>query len=250
MGFLVFLIGAVLGSFYLVLGKRLPKNEDVVKSRSHCDNCGHELSWWELIPVVSYIILGGKCHKCKKRIDPLHFLMEIVTGGLFLLGYLYFGFGYEMFMFMIISSLLVLIYVTDFTYFIILDSPLIGATILSTILFLVYKTPKELLIHFISGVALFLAMLLIKFIGDKLFKRESLGGGDIKFAFVMGYILGFRLGLIALIISTFLALPYCMASLLIKKNNEVPYGPFLVSSLFLIFLFMDKFVMLLELINS
>ena len=116
MGFLIFLIGAVLGSFYLVIGKRLPKNEDVVKSRSRCDNCKHVLSWWELIPIVSYIILGGKCHKCKKRIDPLHLIVEIATGGLFLFSYLYFGFSYEMYMFMTISSLLILIFVSDFSY--------------------------------------------------------------------------------------------------------------------------------------
>ena len=91
-------------------------------------------------------------------------------------------------------------------------------------------------------------MLFIKIIGDKIFKRESLGGGDIKFAFIIGLTLGFQLGLCALILSTFLALPYSCAALMLKKNNEVPYGPFLASSLFIVFTFSTKFINLLDLI--
>ena len=84
---------------------------------------------------------------------------------------------------------------------------------------------------------------------NKLFKRESLGGGDIKLAFVIGYALGFRLSLIAIILSSFLALPYSVASLKLQKNNEVPFGPFLVSSLFIVFLFQDKFINILGFFN-
>ena len=90
-------------------------------------------------------------------------------------------------------------------------------------------------------------MYLIKLIGDKLFKKESLGGGDIKLSFVIGFVLGFRLSLLALILSSFLALPYSVASLKLQKNNEVPFGPFLVSSLFIIFLFQDKFINIINL---
>ena len=91
-------------------------------------------------------------------------------------------------------------------------------------------------------------MYLIKLLGDVMFKKESLGGGDIKFAFVMGLSLGIQIGLCALILSTFLALPYSIASIMLKKNNEVPYGPFLAASLFIAFLFLDKFQSLLDLI--
>ena len=76
-----------------------------------------------------------------------------------------------------------------------------------------------------------------------------LGGGDIKLAFVIGYALGFRLSLIAIILSSFLALPYSVASLKLQKNNEVPFGPFLVSSLFIVFLFQDKFINILGFFN-
>ncbi len=113
---------------------------------------------------------------------------------------------------------------------------------------IIYFGWKYALIHLMSGIVLFAIMYLIKIIGDVLFKKESLGGGDIKFAFVVGLTTGIQIGLCSLILSTFLALPYSMASIMLKKNNEVPYGPFLAASLFITFLFMDKFQSLLDLI--
>ena len=144
---------------------------------------------------------------------------------------------------------MMLIFISDFSYYIILDSPLIIASILLFILKFIFLGYKDALISIVSGILLFLVMYLIKIIGDKLFKRESLGGGDIKLAFVIGYALGFRLSLIAIILSSFLALPYSVASLKLQKNNEVPFGPFLVSSLFIVFLFQDKFINILGFFN-
>lgn len=250
MAVLIFIIGACFGSFYLVIGKRLPIKENAVNSRSKCDKCGHILSWWELIPILSYVFLLGKCHHCHKRVSILNLIIEIVTGSFFLFSYLYYGFSYEMFTFIIVSSLMTIIFITDFSYLIILDSPLIISSIIMFILRLCYKGINNALIYLIPGIALFITMYLIKLLGDILFKKESLGGGDIKFAFVIGYVLGFRLGLCALILSTFIALPYSVASLMLKKNNEVPYGPFLAASLFIAFLFENKFFNLLDLIFS
>ena len=245
--FFVFLIGACLGSFYYVVGTRLPKGLNAINDRSKCDNCGHILAWWQLIPILSYLFLRGKCHYCQHRINPLHFIVELVMGLFFAFAYNYFNISYEMFIFMITSSLMILIFISDFAYYIILDSPLVISSIFVIILKLYYFSFKEVGLSIISGIALFLTMLLVKKIGDFIFKRESLGGGDIKFAFVIGLILGFRLGLIALIVSTFLALPYSSASLMLKKNNEVPFGPFLASSLFIVSFFITKFSNILDL---
>lgn len=244
----IFIIGACLGSFYLVIGKRLPKEENVVNSRSMCDSCHHILSWWQLIPVISYLILLGKCHYCKKRISPLNIIVEISMGILFVIGYIIFGLGYDYYIFLIVSSLMMIIFISDFTYFIINDSPLVIAALIVSFLKIYFYGFKEFGISVLCGIALFATMYLIKLFGDFVFKRESLGGGDIKFAFIMGFILNFKFGLCALILSTFLALPYSMASILLKKNNEVPFGPFLSASLFITFLFLDKFTSLLDLI--
>ena len=132
---------------------------------------------------------------------------------------------------------MIIIYISDFSFFIILDSPLLVSVVLIIVLDLIYKDVKTTIFYLLSGLAMFIIMLGIKKIGDLIFKKDSLGGGDIKFAFVMGLALGFKLGLVALILSTFLALPYSYAYFMLKKNNEVPYGPFLASSLFIIFLF-------------
>ena len=248
MEIIFFIIGSILGSFYLVIGKRLPLKENVITGRSRCDHCHHNLTWWQLIPVLSYLFLRGKCHYCHKKISFIHFLMEIVTGIAFVFAYSYYGISYEMFTFIIISSIMLIIFVSDFSYYIILDSPLVIGSVFLLGLRWYYFGINNMFIYLISGISLFATMYLIKIIGDVLFKKESLGGGDIKFAFVMGLVLGFRLGLCSLILSTFLALPYSCASLMLKKNNEVPYGPFLAASLFTVFVFTEKFISLLNLI--
>lgn len=246
MSIFLFMLGACLGSFYLVVGKRLPLGEKVINDRSMCDSCKHVLGFKDLFPIFSYLFLRGKCRYCKQKISPLNLIMELVCGSAFVFAYLFYGFGCRMFMFLIVFSLMLIIFVSDFLYYIINDSPLVVATFLSLILYFVYYDYKFVLSHLVSGLGLFATMYLIKLFGDFVFKRESLGGGDIKLAFVMGFILGFRLGLCALILSTFLALPYSYASLMLKKNNEVAFGPFLVASLFMVFAFDYKFLDLLN----
>ena len=129
---------------------------------------------------------------------------------------------------------------------IILDSPLIISGITIIILKLIFFGVKTTVISIISGIALFFVMLLMFEIGKLLFKKEALGGGDIKLSFIIGLVLNFNLGLTALVLSTFVALPYALASLEIKKNNEFPYGPFLAGSLFIVFYHYDKFLLLLD----
>lgn len=243
----LFVIGAILGSFYLVIGTRLPKGEDVLFSRSHCNSCGKELKWYNLIPIFSYVFQRGKCTFCHQKISSEHFWVELATGILFVLTYLYFPlFSYDFWLGLIISSLLIIIFVSDFKYMIILDSPLIISSIITIALKLYYFDITSVLISIISGLALFLTMFLLFQLGKLLFKKEALGGGDIKLAFVIGLILNYKLGLTAIVLSSFIALPYALASLQIKKNNEFPYGPFLAGSLFIVFFHYDKFLLLLD----
>ena len=246
MAVLMFILGSIMGSFYYCIGIRLPKKENALTSRSHCDNCGYTLKWYNLIPLFSYIFQKGKCTKCHKKIASGHFWCELATSLLFMLTSLYFPIGYNFFVGLIISSLLIIIFVSDFKYMIILDSPLIISSILIIILKFIYYDPIDVLISLISGLCLFLVMILIYKLGNFAFKKESLGGGDIKFSFLMGLILDFKIGLVALVLSVFLALPYAVASLELKKNSEFPYGPFLAGALFIVFFHYDKFVLLVE----
>ena len=245
MAILIFILGLLFGSFYLVVGLRLPKGEDALFSRSHCDNCQHILKWYNLIPIFSFLGQKGKCPYCHEKISPLNIIVELATGFLFALGYLMYGLSYEFYLYLIVVSLMILIFITDFIYLIILDSPLIIGAILVIILKFIYLGLMPTLASILNGILLFLVMYLIQFLGSKLFKKESLGGGDVKFAFLIGLILDFPLGLVTLILSTFLALPYSVATLYMTKNHEVPYGPFLVGALFIVIVFLDKFKALL-----
>ena len=240
------ILGAFLGSFYLVVGSRLPLGDNIVSGRSRCDHCHHVLAWFELIPLFSYIVLKGKCRYCHKN----HFLVEIITSIIFGWAYLYFGLTYKLATFLVLISVLIIIFISDIKYMIILDSPLIIGSILITIIRFFEVGLKDSFSGVLYGLALFLTMFLIKKMGDFLFKKESLGGGDIKLAFLMGFTLGYpnigyRLGLISIVFAAFLALPYALASLYLNKKNELPFGPFLISSLTIMYIFLDKFKNLL-----
>lgn len=245
----LFIVGASLGSFFTVIGSRLPKDESIIKPRSHCDECNHTLKWYELIPILSYIFSGGRCRTCNAKISRMYPLIEILSGALFVLSYFAFGFSYNTLIMFILSSLLIIIFVSDFKYYIILDSPIIISSILILIIKYFDVGLKTTGIYLLSGLGMFVTMYLIKLLGDKMFKRESLGGGDIKLSFVIGLTLGFRLALFSLVLASFLALPYaCIQIIRKQEGKEMPFGPFLVSSLTIIFIFIEYFNSLLNIL--
>ena len=100
MGILIFIIGIVLGSFYLVVGTRVPQGDNIITGRSRCDNCHHPLKWYELIPLFSYVFQRGKCNYCHQKITIEHFLVELLTGILFLFGYYHFGLTLDFYLYL------------------------------------------------------------------------------------------------------------------------------------------------------
>ena len=207
---LLFLIGFGLGLLYAFIGDMLPLYvPEVVKKE--------ENSW------IFNLFIG------------------ILNALVILVSYYSFGISYEFFASLIIAGLVFIIFISDFKYMIILDSPLIAATLLILIFRAYFYGFKNMGLSLLSGVALFLIMLLIAFIGKKIFKRDALGGGDIKLAGVMGIILGFPLGLVSIIFSSLLALPYALGAIMVNKDSEVPFGPFLIASMAIVFVFIDKF---------
>ena len=122
---LFFVFGLVFGSFYNVVGLRLCKGESLISPPSHCVKCNHKLSPLELIPVFSYIFLKGKCKKCHEKISIMYPIIELITGILFALSFYCFGFSNELILALLLSSLFVIVIVTDLNYYIILDSVLV-----------------------------------------------------------------------------------------------------------------------------
>jgi len=246
-GIFFFLIGAILASFYGVVATRLPEGKSLIFPRSHCKKCNHILSWYELIPIFSYLFLRGKCLKCKVNLPFYEFLLELCCGLLFSFGYFYYGFSENLWIFLVLISLAALIFVSDFGYMIILDSPLILSVTLLFFIKWFYEGISNAFLSLGSGILLFLFFLFLAFFGKRIFKRDALGGGDIKFSFVMGMTLGIPHSFLALILSSFLALPYATFSMIQTDEKEVPYGPFLVSSLCIVFFFYEKFSYILQL---
>ncbi|MBQ9834644.1 MAG: prepilin peptidase [Bacilli bacterium] len=244
----LFVFGMVFGSFFHVLNTRGPKNESIITPGSYCTYCKHPLAWSDLIPLLSYLFNRGRCRYCKHKISFEYFVVELFTGLLFCLAYYLYGpsFSYDFFVCLLLFALCINIYISDFKYYIILDSPLVVTSVLIFGLKFVFFGPKASLLAVVSGLVLFGFMFLVRIIGNYMFKRESLGGGDIKLAFVIGVILGLRLGLCALILSTFLALPYAFLNTTLAQKKEVPFGPFIISACALVYVFMPKFVDLLN----
>ncbi len=248
MGLIIFILGLIFGSFYNVVGLRLPNHESIVKPGSHCPKCNHKLAWYENIPVFSYLFLDGKCKACGKSISIMYPLIEILTGVLFLIDYLVFGFGENFLIGLILSSLVVIIFVTDSKYMIILDSPLIISTILILIIKFCYHGISAVLTSLLSAFIVFGTMYLIMLLGNFLFKKESLGGGDIKLSFVSGLSLGTFMGLFYIVLGAFLAFPYALYVSIRKKENMLPFGPFLAVSMLLIYFNLEKVTEVLKII--
>ena len=231
----IFIIGTIMGSFFNVVAHRLSNNESIIKPGSHCESCQHLLKWYELIPIISFLIQGGRCRQCHTKLSWWYPLIEIITGLFYLFIYLYFGLSPDFFISLVISSVLVITCITDFNYLIILDEPLVIGSILIIIITLITSGLVDTLIAILSGLLLLFFMLLVKILGDKAFKRESLGGGDIKLSFFIGLSLGYKLAFVNLVLASFLTLPIAFYYLVKYKDREVPFGPFLIISNFIIF---------------
>lgn len=246
--YFMFIIGAIFGSFYGVVGTRLPEEKSIVKPGSHCEKCGHYLKWYENIPLLSYIFLGGHCKKCKTPIGFVYFMTELLSGCLFALCYKVFGISYEFFIAIILSSLVIIIFVSDSKYMIINDSPLIVSAILIFIIKWLDTGILSALMSLVYGLIIFGVAYLLMLFGSLAFKQEALGGGDIKLSFVAGMVLGVKLGILYIVLASFLAFPYAVYVTLKNKDNMLPFGPFLVSSLLIIYLNMNIISEIIKLI--
>lgn len=222
-----FILGTILGTIYTLVGLRLPNNEKIFTKRK-CKKCGHDLKFLDLIPLVSYIVGKGRCRYCHGKIDILFPYMEFFTGLLFSVAYYSFGFSYQLLIALGIISLLMIIVVSDLTYLIIPDEVLIISSIYFLIIQFLDLGIKGAFNHLLSGIFLFTIMYIVMILGNIIFKKESLGGGDIKMMFVFGLVLDPLLGTLSIFLGSLFALP--MSMYLMKKNNEkvIPFGPFLL----------------------
>ncbi|MBQ0140228.1 MAG: prepilin peptidase [Kurthia sp.] len=214
----VFILGASLGSFYHVVGQRLPLGKSVITPRSQCDSCQHQLTIGELIPIASYFFLKGRCRKCGEKYGSLHILLEFLTGLLFVLAFLTCTSVLELTVAWTMISLLVIITVSDLLYTLILDKILL---IFGSVIFLLRMVaPLDPLWDMFAGAFLGCAILLFLTVVSK----GGIGGGDIKLYLIIGFILGSKLTLLSLLLSAIIGL---LVALFLKKGvgQSMPFGP-------------------------
>jgi prepilin signal peptidase PulO-like enzyme (type II secretory pathway) len=224
---LFFVFGTVIGSFLNVVIDRLPQGRTIWKGRSVCDSCHKVLSPLELVPIVSYLFLGGKCKHCHAKIPLRLTIVELLAGISFALVLLYSWQGANLLTLLfslIIVCLCFLIFFIDLDYGIIPDEILVIMGVLSLIYIL--ASPGLLLQHLATAIVtliLFLSLFLVT-------KGRGMGFGDVKLSFVMGLLLGFPAIIYALYFA-FLTGAFISVILILKghKNlkSKIPFGPFL-----------------------
>lgn len=220
----VFLLGACIGSFLNVCIYRLPREESVVSEPSHCTRCGRKLGVADLVPLLSYLWLRGRCRGCGTRISLQYPLVELLTALLFLAAYLTWGISWHTLSMWVFLSVLVSVSMVDIHHRIIPDEILLVGTVLGVPLVLLTSISSlisGLIGFFGAGILLLLIAVL---------SRGGMGGGDIKLSAVMGLFLGWQGVAVALFLS-FLTGGLAGILLLVTKlkgrKDAVPFGPYL-----------------------
>ncbi len=229
----IFTIGIVFGSFFTLAVHRIPRKEDITHVRSYCPHCNHRLAFLDLIPLFSFLALGGKCRYCKEKIRIRYFLLEALSGISFILIALSRGVSYDMAIPNILE--LVLAYLLIAGVFIIagidkerLEIPNglifyeLAIGILCTII-----AGKEWISHIAGFLVIPLILLVVNLFIKKLKKDENklpFGMGDIKYIAVIGLCLGFGMQVIALCISVLLIALHMIFSKALRESNEIAFG--------------------------
>lgn len=260
---LMFVLGLVLGSFYCKIGTRLPLKQKIF-TPSKCESCGHILKYNEKIPLLSYIFQHGKCNECHQRIPAIYPMFEFITGVLFVITYIVFKDFYNanltiLFALSFISSLLIIM-VTDIRYMLIPNKLLLVSTLFTVSLKIILEVKNEvhksfmdvgyaLVIMAIYALIMFLIMYIIKKLGELIFRKDALGGGDVKMMAFVSAIVGYKLSIVIVFLGSFIALPFSIINSYKKNDALLPFGPYLAIATIILFLCNVSFDSLLEFIN-
>lgn len=247
----VFIVGAAIGSFLNVLIDRLPRDESI-NGRSHCDYCKKKIPGYDMVPILSYFILGGKTRCCKKKLSWQYPLIELVTGIAFIL---IFNFQFSIYnKFSIINFQLIalfgivacsiVIFVSDLKYHLISDYIQIAIFVFS-VFYHLPGNPNLFLPIFInlltSAFIVALPIWLIYFFS----KEKAMGLGDVYLALNLGFLLGWEAGLLALYIAFVVGAVYGLALILTKRKklkSKVAFGPFIIIGTIIMLFWGDKIV--------
>jgi leader peptidase (prepilin peptidase)/N-methyltransferase len=231
---LMFLFGITFASFCHVVAFRVPKGESI-GGRSHCPACDHELRFIDVFPLLGYFINRGRCHFCRAKIPFLHVLVELTGGILFTASYLFAGFTLELPVLLVMVCVLLTESITDFGQMVVLDRIWIIGLVPLVVIRLIQGTFFP---HLLSSAVLFGTMFLFGLLGKLVFKKEALGGGDIKLYAFLGFCLTIWNGLLSLF---FAALAGSVFGLLAryKSGRVMALVPFIFFGVLVAYFFGD-----------
>ncbi|MED4126275.1 A24 family peptidase [Halalkalibacterium halodurans] len=237
---LLFVLGMVLGSFFNVIGLRVPKGQSIVAPRSHCPYCKRTLATIELIPVLSYVWQRGRCRNCRQKISPLYPFVELAVGFGFSIMLLVFGWNMELLVALALVSLFSIIFVSDLVYMIIPDRIILFFAILF-VLFRATLAPLNPWWDAWAGAVVGYILLFIVYLIDP----NGIGGGDVKLFTVLGFVLGWKLTLVAIMLSSLCgAIGGGVGMMLgrIKRREPIPFGPFIILGSLTAYLYGDALI--------
>ncbi len=221
----LFILGTAFGSFLNVLIFRLPKGISIVSPRSFCPSCGKNIPWYDNIPILSYILLRGKCRNCGAKISIRYPLVEGLTGVLFLTGYLLYGLSLQYIEFLVLVLFLIPISFIDLDTMLIPDVLSIPGLMFG----LLFALLRGRIIDGVSGAFAGASIIaLLYFVGKLIYKKEAMGIGDIQLAALIGAFTGWKSMFFTLFIASFTGAVYGLIAVRGKKEeNIVPFAPFL-----------------------
>lgn len=223
------LFGLAIGSFLNVVIYRLPRHIPLALGRSGCPHCGALIAWWQNLPVFSYLVLSGRCHTCKGGISVRYPLVELLTAVTFAAWIAALGVTLQAAGLIYLCCILICVVFIDWEFQIIPDWLTLPALALGWLwaAFTPLGLVESLLGTLVGGGGLFAVALL----GDWIFKKESMGGGDIKLSAALGAFLGWKLVVLVFFLSALVgALAsgiWLLVSRDMRKKRMIPFGPFL-----------------------
>ncbi|RAP25400.1 Leader peptidase (Prepilin peptidase) [Bacillus pumilus] len=224
----LFLAGITMGSFFHLVGERLPVKRSIIFPRSHCTACKQPLSLHEMVPLVSYAVWKGSCKHCGIRLPKLYPMVELLTGGLFLFIYRIAGFSFEGLFLVILCSLFVIAVVSDLLYMRVPNE----LFLFFFPLFVIYRTLEPLFIWWEGAASLIFCILL--FSSLDYFKPNSMGGADMKLFSVLAFCFGFKPFLLMLFLSCIAGMVYAKV-FSFRLDEPFPFVPAIAFS-FLLYL--------------
>ena len=234
-----FIVGTIFGSFFNVVGLRVPQGQPFANDRSGCPNCDKQLEWFELIPILSFLIQGGKCLGCGEPIRKMYPIIEMVTGISFALSYWRFGLTIEILFALFVVALAVIVIVTDHTYTLIPNKILLFFLPIFIIARIVVPL-NPWWSPFVGGAVGFLLLLLIIIIS-----KGGMGAGDMKYFGVLGLFFGFPFILLVFFLSTLYGAVINLMLLLLKRvtrKSKVPFGPYISLAVLTVLFFGEQLV--------